>query len=148
MDAEYFKIVNIIKEIASTVIQNGEPMEVIVGEVVSASPLEIKIDPKLTIPEENIILTKNTSEWTMEMSVDHVTENRSGGGGYAEFASHNHEYKGRKKYLVHNQLVVGDKVIMLKETGGQRYIALDRWYNPNRGVQLNNGREFTFTKTE
>ena len=111
MDTEYFKIVNIIKEIASTVIQNGEPMEVIVGEVVSASPLEIKIDPKLTIPEENIVLTKNTSEWTMEMSVDHVTENRSGGGGYAEFASHNHEYKGRKKYLVHNQLVVGDKVL-------------------------------------
>lgn len=133
MDTEYFKIVNIIKEIASTVIQNGEPMEVIVGEVVSASPLEIKIDPKLTIPEENIVLTKNTSEWTMEMSVDHITENRSGGGGYAEFASHNHEYKGRKKYLVHNQLVVGDKVIMLKETGGQRYIALDRWYNTNRG---------------
>ena len=133
MDTEYFKIVNIIKEIASTVIQNGEPMEVIVGEVVSASPLEIKIDPKLTIPEENIVLTKNTSEWTMEMSVDHVTENRSGGGGYAEFASHDHEYKGRKKYLIHNQLVVGDKVIMLKETGGQRYIALDRWYNPNRG---------------
>ena len=133
MDAEYFKIVNIIKEIASTVIQTGEPRAVLVGEVVSASPLEIKIDPKLTIPEENIILTKNTSEWTMEMSVDHVTENRSGGGGYAEFASHNHEYKGRKKYLVHNQLVVGDKVIMLKETGGQRYIALDRWYNPDRG---------------
>ena len=133
MDTEYFEIVNIIKEIASTVIQNGEPMEVIVGEVVSASPLEIKIDPKLTIPEEIIVLTKNTSEWTMEMSVDHVTENRSGGGGYAEFASHNHEYKGRKKYLIHNQLVVGDKVIMLKETGGQRYIALDRWYNPNRG---------------
>ncbi|WP_455134381.1 DUF2577 domain-containing protein [Veillonella parvula] len=133
MDTEYFKIVNIIKEIASTVIQNGEPMEVIVGEVVSASPLEIKIDPKLTIPEENIVLTKNTSEWTMEMSVDHVTENRSGGGGMAEFASHNHDYVGRKKYLVHNQLVMGDKVIMLKETGGQRYIALDRWYNPNRG---------------
>lgn len=133
MDSEYMKIVNTIKEIASTVISNGEPMEVIVGEVVSVSPLAIKIDPKLTLPEENIILTKNTSEWTMEMSVDHVTENRAGGGGMAEFASHNHDYVGRKKYLVHNQLVMGDKVIMLKETGGQRYIALDRWYNPNRG---------------
>lgn len=133
MDSEYMKIVNTIKEIASTVISNGEPMEVIVGEVVSVSPLAIKIDPKLTVPEENIILTKNTFEWTMEMSVDHVTENRAGGGGMAEYASHNHEYKGRKKYLVHNQLVMGDKVIMLKETGGQRYIALDRWYNPNRG---------------
>lgn len=133
MDSEYMKIVNTIKEIASTVILNGEPMEVIVGEVVSVSPLAIKIDPKLTVPEENIILTKNTREWTMEMSVDHVTENRAGGGGMAEFASHNHDYVGRKKYLVHNQLVMGDKVIMLKETGGQRYIALDRWYNPNRG---------------
>lgn len=133
MDSEYMKIVNTIKEIASTVISTGEPMEVIVGEVVSVSPLSIKIDPKLTVPEENIILTKNTSEWTMEMSVDHVTENRAGGGGMAEFASHNHDYVGRKKYLVHNQLVMGDKVIMLKETGGQRYIALDRWYNPNRG---------------
>ena len=70
------KIVNTIKEIASNVIANGEPMEVIVGEVVSESPLAIKIDPKLTVPEENIILTKNTCEWTMEMSVDHVTENR------------------------------------------------------------------------
>ena len=38
------------------------------------------------------------------------------------------------------QLVMGDKVIMLKETGGQRYIALDRWYNPNRGARLSNGR--------
>ena len=133
MDSEYMKIVNTIKEIASNVIANGEPTEVIVGEVVSESPLAIKIDPKLTVPEENIILTKNTCEWTMEMSVDHVTENRAGGGGMALFESHNHDYVGRKKYLVHNQLVVGDKVIMLKETGGQRYIALDRWYNPNRG---------------
>ena len=108
-------------------------MEVIVGEVVSVSPLAIKIDPNLTIPEGNIILTKNTCEWTVEMSVDHVTENRAGGGGLAEYASHNHDYTGRKKFLVHNQLVMGDKVIMLKETGGQRYIALDRWYNPNRG---------------
>ena len=81
MDSEYMKMVSTIKEIASTVIENGEPMEVIVGEVVSASPLAIKIDPKLTIPEENIILTKNTCDWTVEMSVDHVTENRAGGGG-------------------------------------------------------------------
>ena len=42
MDSEYMKIVNTIKEIASNVIANGEPMEVIVGEVVSESPLAMK----------------------------------------------------------------------------------------------------------
>lgn len=133
MDSTYSQLVDTIKQIAVESVGATEPLEVIIGEVVGVDPLEIKIDPKIVLQEGNIVLTKNTTEWTMEMSVDHVTENRSGGGGYAEFASHNHEYKGRKKYLVHNQLVMGDKVILLKETGGQRYIALDRWYNPNRG---------------
>lgn len=133
MDSTYSQLVDTIKQIALESVGATEPLEVIIGEVVGVDPLEIKIDPKIILQEGNIVLTKNTSEWTMEMSVDHITENRSGGGGYAEFAGHNHEYKGRKKYLVHNQLVMGDKVILLKETGGQRYIALDRWYNPNRG---------------
>lgn len=133
MDSTYSQLVDTIKQIAVESVGATEPLEVIIGEVVGVDPLEIKIDPKIILQEGNIVLTKNTTEWTMEMSVDHITENRSGGGGYAEFASHNHEYKGRKKYLVHNQLVMGDKVILLKETGGQRYIALDRWYNPNRG---------------
>ena len=133
MDSTYSQLVDTIKQIALESVGATEPLEVIIGEVVGVDPLEIKIDPKIILQEGNIVLTKNTSEWTMEMSVDHITENRSGGGGYAEFSSHNHEYKGRKKYLVHNQLVMGDKVILLKETGGQRYIALDRWYNPNRG---------------
>lgn len=133
MDSTYSQLVDTIKQIALESVGATEPLEVIIGEVVGVDPLEIKIDPKIILQEGNIVLTKNTSEWTMEMSVDHITENRSGGGGYAEFASHNHEYKGRKKYLVHNQLIMGDKVILLKETGGQRYIALDRWYNPNRG---------------
>lgn len=133
MDSTYSQLVDTIKQIALESVGATEPLEVIIGEVVGVDPLEIKIDPKIILQEGNIVLTKNTTEWTMEMSVDHITENRSGGGGYAEFASHNHEYKGRKKYLVHNQLVMGDKVILLKETGGQRYIALDRWYNPNRG---------------
>lgn len=133
MDSTYSQLVDTIKQIALESVGATEPLEVIIGEVVGVDPLEIKIDPKIILQEGNIVLTKNTTEWTMEMSVDHITENRSGGGGMAEFASHNHEYKGRKKYLVHNQLVMGDKVILLKETGGQRYIALDRWYNPNRG---------------
>ncbi len=46
------------------------------------------------------------------------------GGGYAEYASRHDTQDGRNSW-VHNQLVMGDKVIMLKETGGQRYIALE-----------------------
>lgn len=130
---DYNKILELIKQIAMSVITAYVPSDAELGEVVSVSPLTIELESKVRITGSNIVLTKNTTDWTMEMSVNHHTENRAGGGGYAEFASHNHEYKGRKNYLVHNSLAVGDKVIMLRESGGQRYIALDRWYNPDRG---------------
>lgn len=127
------RLANTIKDlIMQTVIANGT-CDIVTGEVTAVNPLVITLDDKTPIPASNIGLTKNTSEWTMEMSVDHLTENRAGGGGLAEYASHNHEYKGRKRYLVHNQLMVGDIVYLLRESGGQRYIALDRVYNPDRG---------------
>lgn len=133
MNNDYNKILNLFKEIATNTIDSAVPVSILIGSVTQVNPLVISLGANLPIPEERIVLTKNTCEWTMEMSVNHITENRSGGGGYAEFASHNHEYKGRKKYLVHNQLQVGDKVLLIQETGGQRYIALDRLYNPNVG---------------
>lgn len=133
MNNDYNKILNLFKEIATNTIDSAVPVSILIGSVTQVNPLVISLGANLPIPEERIVLTKNTCEWTMEMSVDHITENRAGGGGYAEFASHNHEYKGRKKYLVHNQLQVGDKVLLIQETGGQRYIALDRLYNPNVG---------------
>ena len=133
MENDFNKILNVIKSAAVSAVENTKPATMLVGLVVSESPLQIALDSTLIIPEDRIMLTKNTCEWTMEMSVDHITENRAGGGGYAEYASHNHEYKGRKKYLVHKQLKNGDLVRIFQEPGGQRYIAIDSVYNPNEG---------------
>lgn len=133
MDNDYKKLVDLIKNIALSTVANAVPVEVVIGEVVGVNPLVIELESKLQIPADNIILTKNTCDWSVDMTVDHHTENAAGGGGMAEYASHNHGYKGRKTYYVHNALAIGDKVILLQESGGQRYIALDRWYNPDRG---------------
>ncbi len=103
------------------------------GEVTAVNPLEIKVDNYLPLPEEVLFLTKNTTDWTMEMTVDHNTTTVGGGGGYAEFAPHKHGYKGRKKYLVHNSLKVGDQVLLLRAKGGQKFIVLDRVFNPEKG---------------
>lgn len=40
--------------------------------------------------------------------------------------THTHGYVGRKTYLVHNALVKGDKVILLRMSGGQRFLVIDR----------------------
>lgn len=133
MQNDYNMIANLIKNMAVNAVDATVPVTILTGKVISEAPLQIALDSKMIIPEERIKLTKNTSDWTAEISVDHITENRAGGGGYALFESHNHEYKGRKKFLIHNALKVGDEVWLIRETGGQRFIAMDRVYNPNTG---------------
>lgn len=133
MENDYTKVANMIKNMAVNAVDATVPVTILTGKVISEAPLQIALDSKMIIPEERIKLTKNTRDWTAEISVDHITENRAGGSGYPEFASHNHEYKGRKKFLIHNALKVGDEVWLIRETGGQRFIAFDRVYNSNTG---------------
>lgn len=133
MHNDYNRIVEAMKGIVVNTLSDLDMSDILVGEVTGVDPLAITVDQKITIPESNILLTKNTCEHTIEMSVDHITEDASGGSGDAAYAPHHHGYVGRKKFLVHNGLVLSDKVILLRESGGQRYIALDRWYNPDRG---------------
>lgn len=133
MESDYGKMLELIKEITRQTQEAAVPADIVIGEVVSTSPLSIQLESKLKLPAECIMLTKNTCLWSVDMDVDHHTENKSGGAGYAEFESHNHGYLGRKTYRVHNELAVGDKVYLLRVCGGQKYLAVDRVYNPDRG---------------
>lgn len=99
---------------------------VIYGIVESVSPLKVRVDQKLLLEQEQLKLTRAVMDYEVDMTVDHVTGNRSGGSGDAAFESHNHEYKGRKKYLIHNGLVHGDKVTMIRVHGGQQFLIVDK----------------------
>lgn len=119
-------LVEIIKQIAGEAVEASKPAAITYGEVVKTNPLEIRIEQKLTLSAEFFVLTKAVTDHYVDMTVNHTTENRGGGSGYAEFASHNHDYTGRKKFLVHSGLKVGEEVILLRVQGGQQYIVLDR----------------------
>ncbi len=133
MANDNIKLLEIIQKIAAEVVQANVPAGVCIGQVTSTDPLKIMLESKLEITEDSLILTKNTCEWSVDMTVDHHTELASGGSGDASYAPHKHGYLGKKTYLVHNGLATGDKVILLREEGGQRFIVLDRVYNPERG---------------
>lgn len=134
MSLDVNALVKSVKQAAVEAVDASSPMALCFGTVTSASPLKIQVDQKITLSEEQLILTDNVRDYAVEMStmVDssespHYTEYESGGSSYAEFASHRHQYSGKKKWKVHNALKSGEKVIMLRCNGGQRYIVLDRW---------------------
>ncbi|MEK3935921.1 DUF2577 domain-containing protein [Sporosarcina sp. FSL W7-1349] len=119
-------IIRAIRKIVLNALNAQQLTNIVYGTVENVSPLKIRVDQKLLLEQEQLKLTRAVMDYEVDMTVDHVTENRSGGGGYAEFESHNHEYKGRKKFLIHNGLVDGDKVTMIRAHGGQQYLVIDK----------------------
>lgn len=121
MSLDINQLVKAVKQAAVEAVQASGPMSVCFGTVTSASPLKIQVDQKKTLTEAQLMLTNNVRDFTVEMTVDHRTENASGGSGDASFASHNR---------VHLALKAGEKVILLRCDGGQKFLVLDRWEAP------------------
>lgn len=115
-----------IKKAAIEAQESTKPVEICFGKVTSASPLKILVEQKLPLGEGQLILTRNVTDFVTEVTVDWATEDKGGGSGYASYETHKHPIKGRKKITVHNGLVVGDEVILIRQQGGQKYIVVDR----------------------
>ena len=136
MSADANELVRLVKQAATEAVSAAGPMGLYFGTVTSAKPLKIQVDQKKTLTEAHLILTNNVRDFSVELSTiagtgtsegPHYTEDESGGSGAAAFASHKHRYEGRKKWKVHLALKAGEKVILLRCDGGQKYIVLDRW---------------------
>lgn len=118
--------VELVKQAAVEAVEATKPVQYLFGKVISVSPLKIQVSAKSIYTEKMLILTRNVTDFEVDMTVSHITENRSGGSGDPAFASHNHEYKGKKKFKVHNALIVGDEVVLGRVQGGKRFVVLDR----------------------
>lgn len=99
------EFVKTMKKAALEAVNASKPVEVCFGKVTSASPLKILVEQKMTLGAAQLVLSRNVTTYTTEITV----------GGAA-----------KEKITVHNGLVVGDEVILLRQQGGQKYIVMDR----------------------
>lgn len=161
-----------IKKAASEAVEAGQPSDFCFGKVTSAKPLKILVEQKLVLSSAQLVLTRNVTDYTVNMSVNHKTDTalelnlqhtHSFNGSVSEFSgstdvggtdephrhayththsfngvvesgndvnlNHSHGYSGTKPFTVHNALLVGEEVVLLKQKGGQKYLVLDRVVN-------------------
>ena len=139
MSLDLNALVRAVKKAAVEAVRAENPMGVCHGTVTGLSPLQITTDQKLILGEYQLILINAVRDYTVEMTVDHVTEVISHGhsvtdtytgGGTAQPVDHSHPYKGRKSFRVHLGLKMGEKVILVRCDGGQQFVVLDRWEAP------------------
>ena len=97
-------MIQIIKRAALEAVQESNPTNVLFGTVLSTNPMQIKIDQKIVLTKEFLIMSRNVSDYETKMTVN-----------------------GQDSLItIHNALSTGDEVILLKMQGGQKYVVLDK----------------------
>ena len=118
--------VQVVKRAAVEAVEAGKPVNVLFGTVIATSPLKIQVDQKSIYFGKMLILSRNVTDYDVEMTVDHLTEEKGGGSGDSSFAAHDHEYKGRKVFRIHKALGIGERVVLVRIQGGERFLVWDR----------------------
>lgn len=124
-------LINLIKTIIKQTVAAGDPSNWVYGEVVSSSPLKIKIDQKITLESIQLSLLRNVTNWTEEIEInwetlDNTHNHPFSGDGSVQDSTHNHKLEGKYQVKHLTSLKVGEKVILLQQQGGQHYLVVDR----------------------
>lgn len=139
------KIIELIKQASDNCIKAGKPVEFTSGTVISENPLTIMTEQKLQLTENFITLTSAVKDRYADMEIttatqaipDHThdvitntlvnSEHSHNINSVTEYAgSHSHDITGIKRIKLLNGLKKGEKVLLARWQGGQRYIVLDR----------------------
>lgn len=135
-------LTDIIKKMAVGANDANAPTAVLFGTVTSVNPLEITVEQKFKLTKEFLVLTKNVTDYTTEVSINWETETKSLNANHSHTAtgeaeveveqtnislSHNHNISGRKKITIHNALKANDNVILIQQQGGNDFIVLDKF---------------------
>lgn len=125
------ELLEIIKQISNQILDNKDSFEYRKGTVESVSPLTVRIDQKVLLEEDELILTHLVRDYEVDISVSHETEPFELIEQLAtDIKEHKHRYVGKKKIKIHQGLKQGEEVVLLKVQGGQTHIILDRYKDP------------------
>ena len=107
-------------------LESSKPVNILFGTVLSASPLKIQVDQKSIYTSKMLILTRNVTDFEVDMTVNHSTEDKGGGSGAAAYEAHKHASVGKKTFKVHNALKAGEKVLLIRVQQGKKFVVIDR----------------------
>lgn len=100
-------LIKSIKKAAAEAVEASKPVALCFGKVTGAAPLAILVDQKLPITAKQIVTTRNVTDFETDTSSRERAGEKTG-------------------VIIHNQLAVGDEVILLRVQGGQKFVVLDK----------------------
>lgn len=113
---DYNELLKVMKQAAKEQSKAGAPSTVCFGVVVSTAPLQVQVDQRFIIGSDNLIVPQHLTNYSVNVSIS---------GSTAESEGHAHKL-GAHVITINNGLKNGDKVVMVSQDGGQKYLIADR----------------------
>jgi len=110
-------MLELIKEVAKQTIEAEKLADFTVGNVSSVTPLKIQITNKLILGSNQLVIPERLTNRFIYMTMVEDTFNN---------IDDRSKYKERKKYIIYDGIKAGDKVILARAAGGQKYFVIDR----------------------
>lgn len=109
-------LIDIMKRASIGATEASKPCDLRYGTVTSISPLKVRITNQFVLTEPMLIVPKHLTDYEVKVE------------GYFNFEDphNNGPHKGSGKLTIKNALETGDKVALLRQTGGQFYFILDK----------------------
>lgn len=114
-----------MKQQAVNAMESTNPVNLLFGTVTQEKPLQITTDQMMVLGAAQLILTRNVTEHVLQVVTAWQTSKESGGSGDSAFAAHAHNVTGGE-VTVKNALKAGERVILVRQQEGQRFLVLDR----------------------
>lgn len=103
-----------IKRAATEAVNAAGPVVVQIGSVTKINPLEVLVDNRLTLTEDFLIVPESLAELKLDLRHTHT----SGSGAVGEALA--------APVIIRKGLAAGDKLLLIRMQGGQRYVIMDR----------------------
>lgn len=101
-------MIEIVKRASNQGANAGNPVNILFGEVLSIDNLQVKVNQKLILPKDVLIIPESLTRYEIDLTHSH-------GEGSA-----------LDKIVIREGLKKGDKVLLIRVQGGQQFIIWDR----------------------
>lgn len=113
-------LLRLVKKSTKDVINTMYPATVMFGTVESVSPLRVYVEQRFHLTADQLIVPKHLTDYEVEVVLDDWSTET--GGTY----SHNHTISENKKITIKNALKTSDKVVLIRQHGGQKFFIADK----------------------
>lgn len=130
-------LLDVIKQAGVDAVGATNPVAVMFGTVTKVNPLEVNVEQRFTLTEDFLVIPESLimlrgSQGTFDMSLKGnvltgpVVEDESEEKWTGSMRIYGAELKATRGSLQLEPFSVGDKLILLRIQGGQKYVVLDR----------------------